>query len=348
MFTYKVIVFSLLSVFALSCGGEQQDVKKLFRLEVQAPDKKINHGERVKIALTNRKDITVDSVHYFLNDTRVFPENNEMLMAPKKLGEQVFKATIFTEGETMEITTNPVVLASKAPTIYTYEIINTFPHDMEAFTQGLEFHNNELFESTGRKGFSSLRKVDLETGEIKQIVPLNSAYFGEGITIMNNKVYQLTWKAGKGFTYDLETFELMGEFPYTASKEGWGLTNNGEVIYMSDGTDKIWILDPNTMKEKDHLQIVTNSSVFNKANELEYVDGKIYANVWLKDSAMIIDAETGAITGVIDFRGLKDQVKKHDQLDVLNGIAYHPERKTFFVTGKNWDTLFEVKIIEKS
>ena len=171
-------------------------------------------------------------------------------------------------------------------------------------------------------------------------------YFGEGLTIMDHKIYQLTWKANTGFVYDME-FNKIKDFPYGRSKEGWGLCNDGTRIYKSDGTEKIWILDPETLEEKDHIEIVTNTSVFSRANELEFAHGRIYANTWQKDGVMIINPGTGAIEGVIDFRGLKDKVTQNKNLDVLNGIAYHPGNDSFFVTGKNWDKIFEVKVIRK-
>lgn len=347
MFTHKILAFSFLSILAFGCGGEQKDVKKFFKLHASTEDAKINYGETLKIELDNRRDLEIDSVQYYLNNREIEVANNTFVIEPEKLGEQTLKAKIYMEGESMEIEESIVVLASSAPKIYTYEILNTYPHDIQAFTQGLEFHNDTLYEGTGRKGMSSLRQVDLNSGEVLRKTDLSPNLFGEGITIMDNKVFQLTWKSGTGFVYNLDDFERTGSFKYTKSHEGWGLTNDGTSIYMSDGTDKIWILDPSTLQETDYIQIVTNTSVFNKANELEYVDGKIYANVWLKDSAMIIDSKTGAITGVIDFRGLKNKVTQHDDLDVLNGIAYHPGRNTFFVTGKNWDKIFEVKITEK-
>lgn len=347
MFIHKFLAFSILSVLAIGCGNEEKKAEKYFSLKAASTDSKINYGEEVSITLENRKNIELDSVQYYLNDSRIYPENNSVLMTPEKLGAQDLKATIFTGEEVFEVSENLLVLAADTPKIYTYEILNTYPHDINAFTQGLEFHEDTLYEGTGRKGKSALRKIDLESGKVLSEVALNANYFGEGITIMNSKVYQLTWQSRTGFVYDLNTFERTGTFKYGKSKEGWGLTNDGKRIYMSDGTDKIWILDPETLQETDHLEIVTNTSVFNKANELEYVNGFIYANVWLKDSAMIIDAKTGAITGVIDFRGLKSKVTQHDDLDVLNGIAYHPGRQTFFVTGKNWDKIFEVQIKEK-
>ena len=231
--------------------------------------------------------------------------------------------------------------------VYSYEIVNTFPHDKKAFTQGLEFHNDTLYETTGKKGRSSLRKIDYKSGEILQQVNLENTFFGEGLTILNDKIYHLTWQSGTGFVYNLSDLKKVDSFKYGSSKEGWGLCNDGKKLFKSDGTEKIWFLNPETLVEEGYIQTVTNKSVFNKANELEYVDGKIYANVWQKESMMIINATSGAIEGVINFGGLKDKVTKHDQLDVLNGVAYHPGRKTFFVTGKNWDKLFEVTLVKK-
>jgi glutamine cyclotransferase len=156
----------------------------------------------------------------------------------------------------------------------------------------------------------------------------------------------LTWQSKIGYLFDLN-FNKIGEFNYGQSKEGWGLTHDEHNIFKSDGTQNIWLLNTKNLTEENKLQTVTNKSFFNNTNELEYVDGKIYANVYQKESMMIIDATSGAIEGVINFGGLKDRVTKHPSLDVLNGVAYHPERKTFFVTGKKWDKLFEVRIIEK-
>jgi glutamine cyclotransferase len=265
-----------------------------------------------------------------------------------KLGNKVLNAKVDYEGTSVKLSQKIKILAKKAPEVYTYEIVNEYPHDMEAFTQGLEFHEDTLFESTGKKGKSSLRKLDYRTGEILEQIDLEDAFFGEGITVLNNKIYQLTWQSKIGFVYDLESFKKSGSFQYGESKEGWGLANNGENLFKSDGTEKIWLLNPETLAEEDYIQTVTDKSIFNKANELEYVDGKIYANVWQKESMMIIDAESGAIEGVINFGGLKGKTKTKDNPDaVLNGVAYHPERKTLFVTGKYWDKLFEVRIKKK-
>lgn len=199
-----------------------------------------------------------------------------------------------------------------------------------------------------------MRKVDWRTGKPIKTVDLEDSYFGgEGITIMNGQIYMLTWRSGTGFIYDLKTLERKDSFQYGQSKEGWGgLTNDGSKIFKSDGTEKIWFLNPSTLIEEGSIETVTNKSINDSANELEFVDGKIYANVYQKPSVMIIDAESGAIEGVINFGGLSSKVTHHDTWsdtdNVLNGIAYHPpERKTFFVTGKEWDKMFEVTIEKK-
>jgi len=349
MYLPKFFIISFLLLSAGGCNSNEAKKDKLFSLSIHSPKKEIQQGNVIEVELINKKNKTIDQVEYTLNGQKVEVSDNKLTLDTKKLGIQSLQAHIVFEGDSVLISENITVLSNTPPKVYTYEILNTYPHDIKAYTQGLEFHNDTLYESTGRKGKSSLRKVDYKTGKVLQRIDLDEAYFGEGITIMDQKIYMLTWLGKKGFVYDLNTFEQLDTFEYEKSKEGWGLTHDPDQkhIYKSDGSDKIWLLDPQTLKETGFIETVTNSAVFNKANELEYVEGKIYANVYLKDSAMIIDAETGAIIGVIDFRGLKNKVKQHPDLDVLNGIAYNPKTKTFFVTGKNWDKLFEVSIKEK-
>jgi len=244
-----------------------------------------------------------------------------------------------------------VIYSSITPKIYTYKIINEFSHDMNSYTQGLEFDdNNFLYEGTGQYGFSMLKKVNFQSGEVLDKLFLDKSYFGEGITILNDKIFQLTWKSKIGFIYDLKNFKLIESFSYKNSIEGWGLCNDGEHLYKSDGSEKIWKLDKNSLEEIDFVNVVTNNKVINKINELEWFNNKIYANTYQfnKEVGLIIDPLSGHVDGVIDFSGLKEKVKDHPKLDVLNGIAYNKKRQTFFVTGKNWNKLFEIKIIEKN
>lgn len=331
----------------MSCSGELDPTKE-FKIELAGNQKEFHQNDTVDVAISSRKDIPLEKVKYLIDGKELPVIDNKLVIRANRLGNKLIEAQISYEGKAATLSKKIRVLAHKAPEIYTYEIISEYPHDMRAFTQGLEFYKDTLYESTGKKGMSSIRKVDFKTGEVLKKIDLKNTYFGEGITIMNDQLVQLTWQSGLGFTYDINSWEKTTSFQYGKSKEGWGLCNDGEKIYKSDGTEKIWILNPNTLVEEDFIETVTNKSIFNKANELEYVEGKIYANVWQKESMMIIDANSGAIEGVINFAGLKNKVKKHDQLDVLNGVAYHPTRKTFFVTGKNWDKLFEIKIKKKA
>src|SRR5690606_23055600 len=214
-------------------------------------------------------------------------------------------------GKEYEISQKLTLLSSVRPKLYTYNILETYPHDIKAYTQGLEFHGDILYESTGQYGQSTLRKTDYKTGEVLQTVKLAPNYFGEGLTILNNKIYQLSWRENTGFIYNLETMEQTGTFVYGKSKEGWGLCNDGKNIYKSDGTDKIWILNPNTLAEKDYIEIFTNTSQIKSVNELEWVDGKILANIYMQGSIAIINPKNGAVEGVIDLTDLKDKVTQH-------------------------------------
>lgn len=336
--------FSALSIF-LACG--ETDISKNFSLEFEGNTGKLSQNQSVGVKLKNRASLPVDSVSYIFEGNPISLTDGKLTLNSPVLGTKKLEAHVFSEGRKVVIEQELLVLSKDRPALFTYEIVNTYPHDPKAFTQGLEFFQDTLYESTGRNGSSSLRIVNYKTGEILRKADLDKQYFGEGLTVLNDTIYMLTWKAGTGFMYDRKTLKNLGSFQYGESKEGWGLSNDGERIFKSDGTQRIWILDPGTLRETGYLETVTDKSVFNKANELEYVDGKLYANVWQKESMMIIDAETGAIEGVVNFGGLKEKVGQHPELDVFNGVAYHPDRKTFFVTGKNWDTLFEVRIFKK-
>ena len=337
---WKISTSLLFLLFFMACGNE--DLSRQFTIKFDQSGKSFKHGEYLGISIRNSSGKEIDSVAYLLDGNPLQVNEGKVRLAAQTLGEKTLSAKIFLAGDTVEINREITLLAGSAPELYTYTIVNTYPHDRGAFTQGLEFYQDTLYESTGQNGASSLRKVDFRTGKILQQANLEKQYFGEGITILGDRILMLTWKSKTGFVYNRETFERIGSFAYGESKEGWGLCHDGTRIYKSDGSQKIWILDPQNYSETGHIETVTNTSVFNKANELEYVNGKIYANVWQRESMMIIDASSGAIGG------LKNKVTQHPDLDVLNGVAYHPQRQTFFVTGKRWDKLFEVRIEKKT
>ena len=227
--------------------------------------------------------------------------------------------------------------------IYSYKIINTYPHDPDAFTQGLVYENGTLYEGTGRYGRSSLRKVSLLTGEVLKIHNLSSQYFGEGITIFNDKIIQLTWKSKIGFVYDKDSFKLNQTFNY--STEGWGITHDDQNLIMSDGTSTLFYLDPVTFEVIDQIDVKENNTEITNLNELEYIDGNIYANVWKTDRIAIINPRTGNVSGWIDLKGLIEQNDQTQNIDVLNGIAYDSNNGRLFVTGKLWSNVFEIELI---
>ena len=225
---------------------------------------------------------------------------------------------------------------------YTYKILNTYPHDRYAFTQGLVYANGVFYEGTGLRAASSLRKVEPETGEVLMIHNLSYRYFGEGIALFEDRIIQLTWTSNIGFVYDSETFEQVGKFNY--STEGWGLTHDGERLIMSDGTSRIYFLDPYTFNVTESINVTYMGEPVTQLNEMEYIDGMIYANIWHSDSIAIISPETGNVSGWLDLSGLLGEYD-NGTANVLNGIAYDGEGDRLFVTGKLWPKLFEIEMV---
>lgn len=247
--------------------------------------------------------------------------------------------------------TNVKNLANK-PKVYTYEIVKTYPHDSKAFTQGLVYYNGFLYEGTGGRRndayHSSLRKVELETGKVLQRIDLPGDYFGEGIAILGDKIYQLTWQENTAFVYDLQSFQLVKRFSYAG--EGWGLTTDGAHLFMSDGTHVIRVINPENFETIRTIVVLDeNNKPVMRLNELEYIKGEIWANVWQTGQIMRIDPSSGKLLGRIDLSKLANQIAQEDEeADVLNGIAYDSANDRIFITGKKWKKLFEIKVIEKT
>lgn len=343
LMSFKISVIILFtSLIFIGCG---EDIEFKFNTP-----QKININKNLTLSIKERNGIEPDSINFYLDGKIISAKNNATISIENKvLGVHSLTARIFHEGFSKKLNNLIYFLASKKPEIYTYKLINTYPHDPEAFTQGLEFYNGYLYESTGQKGASSIRKTEIETGKVLQINELDSNYFGEGITILNSKIHQLTWQAKIGFIYDLESFEQISSFNYGQSKEGWGLTNNGKELIKSDGTERIWFLDPKTLEEKHFIEAYTNKRKAESLNEIEYINGKIFANIWQKNTIIIIDASNGTIEGVVNLNKLRDMVNKPEtnKTYVLNGIAFNKNTNRLFVTGKNWDKTFEIELIKK-
>ncbi|GIK72488.1 MAG: hypothetical protein BroJett021_14760 [Chloroflexota bacterium] len=246
-----------------------------------------------------------------------------------------------TPNETAQPTSSPE--ASADLIVYDYRVVNVYPHDPDAFTQGLVYIDDELYEGVGLYGRSSLRKVDLESGSVLQQHDLDAAYFGEGIAVIGDKIFQLTWQNSVGFIYDRKTFNELDRFEYAT--EGWGLTYDGEHLIMSDGTPTIYFLDPATLQTVRTITVTVEGQALPRLNELEYIDGRIFANVWQTDVIVRIDPTTGIVDGVADLSGLLAQAPPFEgAVDVLNGIAYDAKRDRLFVTGKLWPYLFEIEL----
>ena len=344
----KLLIFLFLLNLSLleSCGenSEWDDIS----ISSNLTDKKIKIDDTLKIKLSKSSKNLVFEIKSNNQIKKISPldlsfENNNQynfLLNNLTLG----KKELIIKSSNVEKKVNFTLLNNIAPKIYNYEIINEFSRSKNSYTQGLEFYNDTLYESLGRYGQSKLVKVEFNTGKKLKEIKLPSEYFAEGITILNDKIFQLTWKEKVGFVYDIDNFNRINTFEYKNSIEGWGICNDGNKLYKSDGTDKIWILNPENQIEESYIEIYTNKNKVVGLNELEWIDGKIYANRYLFDGIAIINPKNGAIEGVINLSSLKSRVTQHEKLDVINGIAYNKKRNSIFVTGKMWDKLFEIRI----
>jgi glutamine cyclotransferase len=337
----KVLKIIIVATLISGCGNSSKPIKH-FLIQTNANKNVISNTDTLKLSLSNPSNKKIDSVNYVMNNS---PVADIFSLQNSSLGEKMIKAEVFYDGKKEVALQKVIVVNGSTPKLYTYELLNTYPHDITSYTQGLEFYKGVLYESTGQYGESKLRALDYKNDAIINNVNLSRSYFGEGLTVLNDKIYQLTWKEGRGLIYDVNTFETLGSFNYGQSKEGWGLCNDGRQLYKTDGSENIWILNAETLEEERFVQAYTNKGRLTNLNELEWVEGKIYANRYQKNGVAIINPINGAIEAVLDFKDLKNKVTNHPGLDVLNGMAYNPDTKTLFVTGKRWDKLFEVRII---
>ena len=347
MKNYNFLFIILLGISLSNCGSKKNDVNSIFTFDDSKFKEKYQSQESLELGILNSNNKEVDSVVYFNNEMKIGSKKGlEKLifkLIDQKLGYQNLKAFVYFNGENSVATSRIELVSNVTPKLLKYTIVNTYSHDIGSFTEGFEFHNDTLCENTGQYGNSYFRKYDYKTGKIYKQANMDAKYFGEGITFINGKLYQLTYKEKTGFIYDDKTLKLEKTFIYDKDIEGWGMTNDGKYIYQSDGTEKIWKMDPKTQKMIDYINVYSGNNKIKAVNELEFIEGKFYVNVWQKDAIAVVNATSGAVEGILDMSGLKKFVKNANA-DVLNGIAYNPKTKTIFVTGKYWDKMFEITV----
>ena len=343
--------YNLLSIILLATLiGGCRDSKNSFSFDETKLKEQYQPQDIVDLVLKNAENQKIDSIVYFVNDKKIgskkSAEKMTFALKDQKMGYQNLKAIVYANGDKQEITSRVELASGIEPKLLKHTIVNMFPHDTTSFTEGFEFYRDTLYESTGQKGNSYFKKYDYKTGKVYKQVKLDNQYFGEGITMLNDKIYQLTWQSGVGFIYNANTLKKEKTFNFDKKIEGWGMTNDGTYIYQTDGTEKIWKMDPATQKMVDYINVYTQNSKIKQVNELEWVDGKIYSNIWHKNAIAVINPANGAVEAIIDLSDIVKLVKTNDSEAVLNGIAYNKKTKTFFVTGKDWDKTFEIKISE--
>jgi glutamine cyclotransferase len=337
----KFIIYTI-AFLIMSCSNEIES----FDILIESDDKILNKQSEIKLALTLNGKVTNYDFESYLNKIKI---ENITKLSESKFGSNIIEVKFVHNDKERNISKSIDIYSGSSPKLFDYKVLNIYDHDISSYTQGLEFHNDILYESTGLNGFSSLKKIDLFNGnKILNTKFLDNEFFGEGLTIFDQRIIQLTWKNKVGFIYDLNSMNMIKSFNYNNSIEGWGLANDGEYIYKSDGTEKIWILDPETLQEISYIEIVTNNKKVKNINELEIVDDIIYANTYQfnKDVVLAINKNSGEVLGIINFQNLREKVKDHPDLDVLNGIAYYKKNNSFFMTGKKWNKIFEVEIIK--
>ena len=355
-FTLFLVPLFFVLIILMNCAQSSSHSRRpvtSFQLEPKKKSYKL--GEEIVINLnTKLKDGSIDKIEISVDGKIIQTSKNLTNSIVYKtvdfgVGKHIVKASaVKVDGQSGENYEEIFTTSDINPVQYSYQIISVFPHTTTHFTQGLEFHNNILYEGTGQEGTSAIFQIDLKSGKSLKEIKLENQYFGEGITILNDKIYELTYKNQIGFVYDLTTFKLLNTWKYK-SKEGWGLTNDGHSLIMSDGTENIYFINPDTYQEERRIQVCNEYNVVKNLNELEYIKGEIWANIWTTDNLVIIDPKTGKITGEIDLSGLSGTIlqNQREQIDVLNGIAWNPVTDKIYVTGKLWPKVFEIKLLKK-
>lgn len=351
---YKVIaVIALVSFIFAGCPRTPESINISITPDAGT---KYKLGDVVDVKAQIPTGFKVDSIQYLVDSVRITSRKDTLTAKLRtdsmKLGFKLITARVFSAGKPTETSTNIMLLAAKAPEVYTYVVEKTYPHDTTSYTEGLQYVDGYLYESTGEKGKSHLLKTEVSTGKILQSTKLDSMYFGEGIAVLDNKIIQLTWQEKVGFIYDKATFKKLGTFNYNWGREGWGVCYDGTTIYNDDSTNRIFMLNKENYQPKGFIDVYDNNGPINQINELEYIDGLIYANIYTTDTIIAIDPKNGAVVRTIDLKNLYPistrplNVADDPGNNVLNGIAWDSHGKRLFITGKKWDKMFQVKFMK--
>ena len=350
---YKLL---FLIFFLVSCFNEKKNnikksprIKSLVNLIKPNSNNIIYFNDSIDIEFTPKDNSSIIKKFYVIhkNDTIDYFENETGRISSSKfnsVGKHRIKLICHINNDIKETYYSSINLfPNNNPNKLKFKIKNIFPHDTDAYTQGLTFDKNRFFESTGRRGFSSLKEVELKSGKTIRKIDLENKYFGEGITVFNDKIYQLTWEANLGFVYDKNSFEKIDQFKY--NHEGWGITTYDNKLLISDGTETIYFIDPESYKLIKKIQVYNKNGPIKLINELENVNGKIFANIYGSEEIIIFNPETGIVESILDLNGIFNKKNYNKKFDVLNGVAYNSITNQLFVTGKLWPSIFEIEII---
>jgi glutaminyl-peptide cyclotransferase len=347
-------LFYLLFIFFLSCNaGKNESSSSTASWIKPESGTSVNLGDKVPLHLDFGNTASIDSVVYLIDGLpqirKADTSQTFIETANLPLGNRLITAKVYRKDKPEEeVNTNIVLRSNLVPEKFSYKVQKVFDHDTSSYTQGLEFHDGYFYESDGgntpETGYSSLRKVEPATGKVIQKLDLPHDIFAEGITVINDKIIQLTWRNKVGLVYDKNTFKQLSQFPYQNSLEGWGLCSDDKRLYKSDGSNLIYFLNRENYREEGYIEVFDQNGPVEQLNELEFIDGKLYANVYETDRIVIINPVNGQVTGEIDMSDLLPAIYRYPDTNVLNGIAWDSKGKRLFVTGKRWAKLFEVEL----
>ncbi len=354
-FSASILFFLFSSLILTNCGQTSNSSRRpVTSIQLQPKKSAYTFGEKLTAQFqTKLKDGELENIEIFIDGKSMAQSKNldnslDVNTSELTVGTHTIKVIVRkSDGREGENYQNFLVISDLVPQKYGYKIVSAYPHNPTSFTQGLEFHDGILYEGTGQEGSSAIYKTDFKSGKINQERKLENRYFGEGITILNGKIYQLTYKNQTGFIYDLKSFEPVKTWQYK-QKEGWGLTNDGRSLIMSDGTENLYFLNPETFEQERVIQVCDNKELIKNINELEYINGEIWANIWTTERVIKIAPQTGKVIADINFKGITSQLGQgNQQLDVFNGIAHNTQTGKIYVTGKLWPKLFEIELIKQ-